>query len=63
MAPRRLKLIISVVAVVVLMVVGYYVWHFSSEKPQCNCVFSQTREYGVIKDGECVVVDCKVKPK
>ena len=63
MALRRQRLIISVVALIVLIGLGYFVWRTSSEKPECNCVFTQTRDYGVIKGDECVVVACKPKQK
>jgi hypothetical protein len=64
MAARTLKSVISVIALIVLIGLGYYLWHLSSsKKPECDCIFSKTREYGVIKDGECVVVDCKPKQK
>lgn len=63
MSARTLKAVASVIALIVLVGLGYYFWRASSKKPECDCIFSKTREYGVIKDGECVVVDCKVKPK
>ncbi len=34
----------------------------SPEKsPDCKCVYPNTKEYGVIKNGKCVVTKCKRK--
>lgn len=46
-----------------LAAAGFYAWRVTSQKPECNCVFPNTKEYGVIKDDECVVTDCKLKSK
>lgn len=60
---RKLRLVIVIAALIALAGLGYFLWRRSADKPECNCRYSQTGEYGVIKDGECVVVDCNVKQK
>ena len=59
---KRSKLILMcVLAVVVVIPAGLYVYRRSTTKPKCNCMFPNTRKYGVIGfGGGCRVVDCEV---
>jgi flagellar basal body-associated protein FliL len=63
MISKKSKTLISVLVLIMLAAAGFYAWRVSSQKPECNCVFPNTKEYGVIKDDECVVTDCKLKSK
>jgi hypothetical protein len=62
---KKSKLItLCVLALVVFIAGGLYVYRRSTVKPKCNCMFPATGEYGVIgSGGKCKVVDCEIVRK
>jgi len=59
MALANKSKILAGLILVILIILGLYFFTRPTDKPKCNCIFPNTGEYGVIKDGECVVMDCK----
>lgn len=58
---KTAKVILLSFVLIAAIALGVYLLTRPVEKPFCNCVFPNTGEYGVKKNGECVVTDCKRK--
>ena len=49
------------VLTLVVIAVGLYGYRWLTAKPKCNCMFPDTKQYGVIgPGGGCRVVDCEI---
>ena len=58
---KKFKPIMMCVMALVVVVAGFYVYRWSTAKPKCNCMFPNSKRYGVIgQGGGCKVVDCEI---
>jgi hypothetical protein len=49
-------------ALTVIAVMIVYPQQLPEEKlPDCKCVYPNTKQYGIIKNGNCIVTKCKRK--
>jgi hypothetical protein len=59
---KRLKVMMMCVLAVLIVTTGWFIYHSANAKPVCNCMFPNSRRYGVIgSGGNCRVVECEVK--
>ena len=58
---RKSKVFVMCILAMVVIAAGLYVYRWSTTKPKCNCMFPNTKTYGVIgQGGKCRVVDCEI---
>jgi len=58
---KKSKVTMMCVLALVAIAAGLYVYRWSTTKPKCNCMFPNSKRYGVIgQGGVCRVVDCEV---
>ena len=58
---KRFKAVVMCVLALVAVVASWYVYRWSVAKPKCNCMFPQSKRYGVVgRGGTCRVVDCEI---
>ena len=61
---NRLKAIMMCVLALVVVAAGVYVYRWSNTKPKCNCMFTESKRYGVIgRGGGCMLVECEKPAK
>jgi hypothetical protein len=58
---KNLKLAMALVLAVITVMIVYPQQLPEEKLPDCKCVYPNTKEYGIIKDGNCVVTKCKRK--
>ena len=58
---KRLKLAMTLVIAVITVIIAYPQQPSEEKLPDCKCIYSQTKQYGIIKNGNCVVTKCKRK--
>ena len=58
---KKSKVTMMCVLALVVIAAGLYVYRWSTAKPKCNCMFPNSKRYGVIgQGGGCRVVDCEI---
>jgi hypothetical protein len=58
---KKLKAIMMCVVALVMVTTGLYVYRWANTKPKCNCLFPNSKRYGVVgQGGVCRVVDCEI---
>jgi hypothetical protein len=59
---KRLKLLMMCVLAFVAVTAGWYIYRSANAKPVCDCMFPNSKRYGVMgSGGTCRVVECEVK--
>lgn len=57
----KLKAIMMCVVALMMLTTGLYVYRWANTKPKCNCLFPNSKRYGVVgQGGVCRVVDCEI---
>lgn len=60
--PTKLKALMMCFLALLVFTSGFYVYRWASAKPKCNCMYPNTKQYGVIgQGGTCRIVDCELK--
>lgn len=58
---KKSKVIVMCVLALVVIGAGLYVYRWLTTKPKCDCMYPNSRQYGVIgRGGVCRVVDCEI---
>ena len=58
---KRVLMIVALAFVVVAVMIAYSQQKPDEKLPVCECWFPNKKEYGVKKDGKCVVTKCQKK--
>lgn len=57
---KKFKAVVMTVAALVAVVAGLYIYRWSNTKPKCNCMFPNSKRYGVVSaGGVCRVAECE----
>jgi hypothetical protein len=58
---KRFKAAMMCILALTFMTAGLYIYKALNSKPKCDCMFPNSKEYGVISaGGKCRVVPCEV---
>ena len=56
---KKFKTILMAVVAFVVVAAGFFVYRWATATPTCDCMFPNSKRYGVIgSGGKCRVVEC-----
>lgn len=57
---KRFRAVMMCILAVTFMTTGLYIYKALNSKPKCDCMFPNSKQYGVISSGgKCEVVPCE----